>query len=79
MAKVYASIRGQGVAPGVIVPFQRNVSLMQLLERVSGGYLRCDGKIYQARDYPGLVAKVIGVGPSGGNGIRAVHSISGLA
>ena len=80
MAKVYASIRGaQGVAPGVIVPFSKECqSDANLLERVPGGYLRCDGKIYQARDYPGL-AKVIGVGPSGGNGIRACPFPPGLA
>lgn len=79
MAKVYASIRGaQGVAPGVIVPFSKECqSDANLLERVPGGYLRCDGKIYQARDYPGL-AKVIGVGPSGGNGIRACPFPPGL-
>ena len=80
MAKVYASIRGaQGVAPGVIVPFSKECqSDANLLERVPGGYLRCDGKIYQARDYPGL-AKVIGVGPSGGNGIRACPFPPGLS
>jgi len=80
MAKVYASIRGaQGVAPGVIVPFSKECqSDANLIERVPGGYLRCDGKIYQARDYPGL-AKVIGVGPSGGNGIRACPFPPGLA
>lgn len=80
MAKVYASIRGaQGVAPGVIVPFSKECqSDANLLERVPGGYLRCDGKIYQARDYPGL-AKVIGVGPSGGNGIRACPFPPGVA
>lgn len=79
MAKVYASIRGaQGVAPGVIIPFSKECqSDANLLERVPGGYLRCDGKIYQARDYPGL-AKVIGVGPSGGNGIRACPFPPGL-
>lgn len=70
MAKVYASIRGaQGVAPGVIVPFSKECqSDANLLERVPGGYLRCDGKVYQARDFPSL-ARVIGVGPSGGSGI----------
>ena len=65
-------LEAQGVAPGVIVPFSKECqSDANLLERVPGGYLRCDGKIYQARDYPGL-AKVIGVGPSGGNGIRGL-------
>ena len=80
MAKVYASIRGaQGVAPGVIVPFSKECqSDANLLERVPGGYLRCDGKIYQASDYPGL-AKVIGVGPSGGNGVRACPFPPGLS
>lgn len=70
MAKVYASIRGaQGVAPGVIVPFSKECqSDANLLERVPGGYLRCDGKVYQAQDFPSL-ARVIGVGPSGGSGV----------
>ncbi len=70
MAKVYANIRGaQGVAPGVIVPFSKECqSDANLLERVPGGYLRCDGKVYQAQDFPGL-ARVIGVGPSGGSGV----------
>jgi hypothetical protein len=72
MAKVYASIRGaQGVAPGVIVPFSKECqSDANLLERVPGGYLRCDGKVYAATSYPAL-AKIIGVGPSGGSGVPA--------
>ena len=72
MAKVYASIRGaQGVAPGVIVPFSKECqSDANLLERVPGGYLRCDGKVYAASSYPAL-ARVIGVGPSGGSGVSA--------
>ena len=57
MAKVYANIRGaQGVAPGVIVPFSKECqSDANLLERVPGGYLRCDGKVYQAQDFPGFI------------------------
>lgn len=80
MAKVYASIRGaQGVAPGVIVPFSKECqSNANLLERVPGGYLRCDGKVYQAQDFPSL-ARVIGVGPSGGSGIPGCAFNPGLS
>ena len=45
MALTYAQIKGaQGVAPGVIIPFSREVqSANQQLDRVPGGYLRCNG------------------------------------
>ena len=47
MAKVYSSIKGaQGVAPGVIVPFSKEVqNSNQQRDRVPGGYLRCDGTV----------------------------------
>jgi hypothetical protein len=79
MAKVYSRVKGaQGVAPGVIVPFSRECqSTAEKDERVPGGYLRCDGKIYQARDYPSL-ARIIGVGPNGGNGIPGCRFNPGL-
>ena len=72
MAKVYAAIKGaQGVAPGVIIPFSREVqNSSQQMARVPAGYLRCDGSTYQAQDYPDL-ARVLGVGSAGGSGIPA--------
>ena len=83
MALTYAQIKGaQGVAPGVIIPFSREVqSANQQLDRVPGGYLRCNGTVFQARDYPDL-ARVIGVGASGGGGVsgcRFPPGISGTA
>ena len=80
MARVYSSARGnQGVAPGMIFPFSRECQTVSVKnERVPGGYLRCDGSIYQARDYPEL-ARVIGVGNSGGGGVSACRYPTGVA
>ena len=80
MAIQYASIKGaQGVAPGVIVPFSRNVqNAGEQMDRVPGGYLRCDGKVYQASDYPDL-ARVVGVGSAGGSGIPSCRFPPGIA
>ena len=80
MAKVYAAIKGaQGVAPGVIIPFSREVqNSSQQMDRVPAGYLRCDGSTYQAQDYPDL-ARVLGVGSAGGSGIPACRYPTGLA
>lgn len=79
MARVYSSARGnQGVAPGMIFPFSRECQTVSVKnERVPGGYLRCDGSIYQARDYPEL-ARVIGVGNSGGGGVAACRYPTGV-
>lgn len=80
MAKVYSRVKGaQGVAPGVIVPFSRECQTTATKdERVPGGYLRCDGRVYQARDYPSL-ARVIGVGPTGGGSVGGCKFPPGLA
>lgn len=80
MAKVYSRVKGaQGVAPGVIVPFSRECQTENDRgERVPGGYLRCDGKVYQARDYPSL-ARIIGVGPTGGGTVSGCRFQPGLA
>tara|TARA_B100000287_G_scaffold103925_1_gene96136 strand:+ start:2993 stop:3904 length:912 start_codon:yes stop_codon:yes gene_type:complete len=80
MAKTYAAARGtQGIAPGMIVPFTKECqSQTQLDDRVPGGYLRCDGTVYQAADYPDL-ARVLGVGASGGSGIPACRFPPGIA
>lgn len=80
MAKVYSRVKGaQGVAPGVIVPFSRECQTTSTKdERVPGGYLRCDGRVYQARDYPSL-ARVIGVGPTGGGSVGGCKFPPGLA
>jgi len=80
MARVYSSAKGnQGVAPGMIFPFSRECQTVSVKnERVPGGYLRCDGTVYQARDYPEL-ARVIGVGNSGGGGVSACRYPTGVA
>ena len=80
MALTYAQIKGgQGVAPGVIIPFSREVqSANQQLSRVPGGYLRCNGTVFQARDYPDL-ARVIGVGASGGGGVSGCRFPPGIS
>jgi len=80
MAKVYSKVKGaQGVAPGVIVPFSRECQTdNEREERVPGGYLRCDGRVYQARDYPSL-ARVIGVGSTGGGSVGGCKFPPGLS
>ena len=80
MAKVYSKVKGaQGIAPGVIVPFSRECQTdTEREQRVPGGYLRCDGRVYQARDYPSL-ARVIGVGSTGGGSVGGCKFPPGLS